>query len=197
MRVRDHIVISTALAAALYPVLRRRVVAPWAASILLDADHYLWHAAHARTLDPRAAMRFFNQAQPPRHAATRWLHTPQALLLLILVGLRWPLAIRAALGVALHIQLDLYHEWRTDRIRAAVLRRDRAICQWCGARGPDVVAHCWRQPLILPSYRPAHFISLCAACHEAAHRVHSPQSAGYMIHTVASRSSTHHVRRAE
>ncbi len=169
MRVSDHTLISTGAAAALYPRLRRWVLVPWAASLLIDVDHYLWFCLHQRSVSPRKAVRFFNQAQPPKHSGTRLLHHPLTLLLLLMVSVRWRWAALLLLGMAFHVGLDVYHGARMDEARRVALRRDAATCQRCGARGPDVVAHLWRQPRLLAAYGVEHLISLCAQCHELAH----------------------------
>ena len=175
MRVRDHMALSTVGAVLLYPRLRGAVLGPWAASILIDVDHYLWFCLRQRRLSPVAALRFFTQAQPPQHRQTRLLHSPVVLLGLLLLG-RLPSAPTgrrttawALLGMAFHVGLDAYDTARRGQARRAALARDGGICQRCGAQGPGVVAHLWRQPCLLPSYRREHFTSLCGACHEAAH----------------------------
>jgi hypothetical protein len=183
VRVRDHIALSTAGAVLLYPRLRGAVLGPWAASILIDVDHYLWFCLRQRRLNPLAAVRFFNQAQPPQYFQTRLLHSPAVLLVLLLLG-RLPSAPTrrrttawALLGMAFHVGLDAYDTARRRRTRAAALDRDGSTCQRCGAQGPGVVAHLWRQPCLLPSYRREHFTSLCGACHEAAHAARSAAAA--------------------
>jgi hypothetical protein len=175
VRVRDHLALSTVGAVLLYPRLRGAVLGPWVASILIDVDHYLWFCLRHRRLHPVAALRFFNQAQPPQHHQTRLLHSPVVLLGLLLLG-RLPSAPAgrrttawALLGMAFHVGLDAYDTARRDQARRVALARDRWTCQRCGAQGPGVVAHLWRQPCLLPSYRREHFTSLCGACHEAAH----------------------------
>ena len=170
MRIRDHVLLSTGGAVMLYPWLRRRVVVPWAASILIDADHYLWFCVHERSLSPFAAMRFFNQAQPPQHLGTRLLHSPGMLWLFLLLSARWRWAAYLLLGMAFHVSIDTYHEVRTGCARRAALYRDRFTCRRCGVRGPAVVAHLRQQPKLLPSYRLEYFESLCPPCHEQAHR---------------------------
>jgi hypothetical protein len=169
VRVRDHLALSTAGAVLLYPRLREAVLGPWAASILIDVDHYLWFCLRQRRLNPFAALRFFTQAQPPQHRQTRLLHSPAVLLVLLLPRRRtttW-----ALLGMAFHVALDTYDTARRRQTRAAALARDGWTCQHCGAQGPGVVAHLGQQPWLLPSYRQEHVISLCGACHEAAHGV--------------------------
>lgn len=169
MRVRDHVALSTAGAAVLYPWLGRDVVAAWAASILIDADHYVWFCVRERRLNPLAAVRFYNQAEAPHHAATRVLHSPFAVLTLLVLGTRKRWALPVALGMAVHIAADTHHEASMEKARAAALRRDDFTCQRCGSRETRVVAHVWRQPWLLPSYRIHNLLSLCGGCHDAAH----------------------------
>jgi hypothetical protein len=168
VRVRDHLALSSAGAVLLYPRLRGALLGPWAASILIDVDHYLWFCLRQRRLNPLAAVRYFNQAQPQQHRQTRLLHSPVVLLGLLLLtrrrGAAW-----ALLGMAFHVGLDAYDTARRGQARRAALARDGFTCQRCGAQGLGVVAHLWRQPCLLPSYRREHFTSLCGACHEAAH----------------------------
>jgi hypothetical protein len=169
VRVRDHVFLSTGGAAFLVPWLRGKVFIPWAASILIDVDHYLWFCVHERSVDPLQAVRFFDRAQQPQYAGTHRLHHPAMLLLLLVLSARWRWAELLLIGMAFHVGLDVYHTARLNAARCVALRRDRSTCQTCGARGPDVVAHQRHQPPLLPSYRPEHLISLCSECHEVAH----------------------------
>lgn len=169
MRVRDHILISTAGAALTAPFLGRGALGLWAGGVLIDTDHYVWFCLRHRCLSPTAAMRFFNQADPPQHPATRALHAPLALVLVVLLGLRQRRLLPVALGMGLHVALDARHVAQMDRARSAALARDGYSCQACGIAGRHVTAHVRRQPRLLPSYRAQKLISLCGPCHEAAH----------------------------
>jgi hypothetical protein len=169
MRVRDHIALSTAGAALLRPWFRRGVVGLWAASVLIDVDHYAWFCLQQRAWNPFAAVRFFNGALAPQHAGTRVLHTPAAPLALLLLSVRQRRLLPAALGVSLHVALDAHHDARMGEARRAALERDDFTCQACGTRAAHVGTHLRRQPWLLPSYGPRHLISLCPECHEAAH----------------------------
>lgn len=169
MRIRDHLVLSTAGALALAPRAGRGILGPWAASILVDVDHYLWFCVQRRTLDPLAAVRYFNGPHPENHAGTRLLHSPGALYAGLLLGTQRRGVLKVALGVAAHVALDAHHETRVRTARDAALRRDDFTCQDCGAHGKHVETHLWRQPRLLPSYRARNFVSLCPGCHEAAH----------------------------
>lgn len=182
MRVRDHVALSTTGAAFLLPTLGPAVAVPWAASILIDADHVLWFCAHERSLNLAAALRYFDGARPASHSATRLLHAPWVLALVAALGMRWRGARLVGLGMLFHVALDGYHQARTDVARRTALRRDGYTCQWCGAKGADVVAHLWRQPRLLPSYHAERFVSLCPICHEDAHaRSASRASHGFLF----------------
>jgi hypothetical protein len=169
MRVRDHVALSSGAAALLYPCLGGSIVIPWAASIFIDVDHYVWFLIHQRRLNPVAAVRVFNDAKAPKHPATRPLHHPAAVLSLLLLGRRRRAVRLALMGMAFHIALDSYHRARMADAQAAVLNRDHLTCQVCGAQAVDVVAHVWRQPALFPSYRLDHLATVCPGCHEAAH----------------------------
>jgi hypothetical protein len=169
MRVRDHIALATAGAALLRPWLGRGAVCLWAGSVLIDADHYAWFCLQQRDWNPVAAVRFFNGARPPQHAATHVLHTPAASLALLLLSVRQRRLLPFALGVGLHVALDAHHDARMDVARRAALERDDFTCRVCGTRAAHVGTHLQRQPWLLPSYGARHVISLCPGCHEAAH----------------------------
>jgi hypothetical protein len=169
VRVRDHLALSTAGAALLYPLVGRRVVAAWAASILIDADHYLWFCWRQGSLSPLAALSYFDQPDAPQPQETRILHSPLAISLVLLLAAGRKSAVPVAVGMAVHAAMDAFHEARLDRSRSAALRRDEFTCQACGARGPQVVAHLDRQPRLLPAYGAENLVTLCPSCHKAAH----------------------------
>jgi hypothetical protein len=163
-------VLATAGAALLRPWVGRGALCLWAGSVLIDVDHYAWFCLRHRRLNPVAAVRFFNEADPPQHSATRVLHSPAGLLAALLVGVRRRPLLPVAAGMGVHVALDTFHRARMAEARAAALERDEFSCQSCGARAPHVGAHVWRQPWLLPSYGSHNLISLCGRCHEAAHR---------------------------
>ena len=169
MRVRDHVLISGAAAALAAPFLGRGAVGLLAGGVLIDADHYAWFCLRHQRLNPLAAARFFNQADPPQHAATRALHAPAALLAAALLGVRFRRLLPVALGMILHGALDAQHTLRMDQVRAVAMVRDGYSCRVCGPGTPAAGTHLYRQPALLPSYRVRNLISLCGPCHEAAH----------------------------
>jgi hypothetical protein len=153
----------------LSPWLGRAVLNLWAGAVLIDVDHYVWFCLRERRLNPVSAVRYFNGAPTPQHAATRGLHSPLALLAVLLLGARRPQLLAVALGMGAHVTLDKLHEARMNQARAAALARDHLTCQECGTRGPQVGTHLQRQPWLLPSYSSQNLISLCPPCHRAAH----------------------------
>jgi hypothetical protein len=169
MRVRDHLALGTAGAALVIPWNPAAAAGLWAGSVLIDADHYLWFSLRNRRLSPLAAMRFFEQPNASRHAGSRVLHSPGALLVASALAVARPRMLAVAVGMGVHVALDAFHEARLDRARAVALRRDGSSCQGCGTRGPRVGTHLARQPWLLPDYGPENLISLCGPCHERAH----------------------------
>jgi hypothetical protein len=169
MRVRDHVLISAAAAGLAAPFLRCGAVGLVAGGVLIDVDHYAWFCLRQRHFSPLAAARFFGQADPPQHAATRALHAPAALAAATLLGLRYRLLRPVVLGMILHATLDERHTARMGAARAAALTRDGYSCRVCGPGTSAVGTHLCRQPALLPSYRMRNLVSLCGPCHEAAH----------------------------
>jgi hypothetical protein len=173
VRVRDHVAVSTAGAALLQPVLGPAVLGAWVASIVIDVDHYLWFCVTQHSTNPVAAMRFFSEPEAPQHRATRIFHSPLVLSAVCVLGVRQRKFLPAAMGMALHIAADAYHEARLDAAGTAALQRDGFTCQSCGAKG-RVTAHVQRQPRLLPSYRVDNLVTLCPDCHRAAHGHQAP-----------------------
>lgn len=169
MRVRDHLALSSLAALALYPVLKRKALIPWAASVLIDVDHYAWFTIERGSLSPVEAIRFFNQAQPPQHLGTRRLHSPDVLLAVLLASVWWRPLRLVFYGLLFHVGLDVTHSAMNARARRLALARDRYTCRRCGVRDETVVAHIWRQPTVMPSYHTDNLVSLCGPCHDLAH----------------------------
>lgn len=169
MRVRDHILLSTAGTALLVPRLGVGAVGLWAGGVLIDVDHYVWFCVRHRCLSPRAALRFFGGAHPTQTRATRILHDPAVVAGALALSARRPRLRPLVLGIGLHVGLDAHHAARMNRARATALHRDRFSCRACGQPAPHLEAHSFRQPWLLPSYRAHDLVSLCGPCHELAH----------------------------
>jgi hypothetical protein len=169
LRVRDHIVLSTAGSALLAPWLGREVVGLWAGGVLIDADHYVWFCVRQRKLGPRAAARFFNEAHPPQTPAIRLLHHPIAVLAMLALATGKTAMRTFALGMTAHVALDARYEARMKKARVEALARDRSLCQGCGTQTQQIETHVFRQPWLLPDYGARNLVSLCGPCHEIAH----------------------------
>src|SRR5574337_347644 len=111
MRVQEHVKISTAAAILALPWLKKDAWIPLAASVLIDVDHYLWHAVTRRTPSLRAAVRYFGQADPPQLPEARLLHHPLVLGLLLVLALRTRSRLLWLILVCLlfHVSLDAIH----------------------------------------------------------------------------------------
>jgi hypothetical protein len=169
VRVRDHIMLSATSAALLRRWVGRDALGLLVGGVLIDADHYVWFCLRQRSLDPRAAVRYFNDAHPAQHVGTRVLHSPVTLLAALAIGLHRRRLLPVALGMGLHVALDADHRTRMHRAQASALERDDFCCQACGSRAPHIHAHLRHQPWLMPSYAAQNLISLCPPCHEAAH----------------------------
>lgn len=139
MRIHTHILTSAALGLALYRRRPARALLLLAGGVLLDTDHYLLFALRSGVWNPLSAWRYDRWRNTPRAAGdkrTRYgplrsiFHQAQ-LTLPIAWGLawRWPALRPLALGVTLHLALDLpflRYDWR-------VWRRAQGRCERCGA----------------------------------------------------------------
>ncbi len=172
MRVQEHMKLSTATALVTLPWLKQDVVIPFAASILIDVDHYLWHAIEHRTLSLGAALRYYGQADPPRLARQRLLHHPLVLALLLVVAARTRSRLLWLIlaGLIFHTSLDAIHITRMDSLKHSLSEQADYTCPACGQRYDALQLHTIRFARnIFDRYNPQHFIVLCPACHRWAH----------------------------
>jgi hypothetical protein len=118
---KQHAAYGAVAALALAPFLRRGSITFWAASVFVDADHYLWYAARSHDFNLLRAYRFFLQRR--RHAAepasgltgdARPWHGPVSVALLWLLVRRWRPLRPVFFGVLLHALLDAYSEHRLN-----------------------------------------------------------------------------------
>ncbi|HET9921919.1 MAG TPA: hypothetical protein VFQ30_18905 [Ktedonobacteraceae bacterium] len=172
MRVQEHVKISTAAALLAWPWLKKDAWIPLTASVLIDVDHYLWHAATRRTLSLRAAIRYFGQADPPQLPQARLLHSPivLGLLLVLAARTRWRLLWLILSGLLFHVSLDAIHVTQMGHLKRSLSQQAQNICPQCGQHYPALQLHTLHIPRnMLDRYNPRHFIVLCPACHEQAH----------------------------
>jgi hypothetical protein len=174
MRVEEHMKLSSAAAVLALPVLKKDIWIPLAASIFIDVDHFIWHAFTKRTLSPRAAIRFFGQADPPQRRGAKFLHHPIALglLLALALTLRSRLLLLILTGMLFHVSLDAIHVTQMERLRLSLSEEAHHTCPECGKAVEELQIHTLRYAKnMLDRYHPRHFAVLCPSCHEKAHAV--------------------------
>lgn len=181
MRPQEHAKISAVAAVVAWPWLKNDVWIPYTASILIDVDHYCWHAITQRTLSLRAMARYFRQGKAPDRPEVRLLHQPMTLgvLLLLAVGTRSRLLGLILSGLVFHVCLDRYHQTQTRYLKRILSERVGFKCAHCGEPHEKLEMHMIRRPRNLRErYSPDTFIVLCPACHRKSHqkKTASPQT---------------------
>jgi hypothetical protein len=141
MRLRTHIIASALLGATIYRREPARAALLTLGGVLLDADHYLLYALRSGNWNPLGALRYDQWRHAPREdhdTRPRYgplrsiLHQPWLTLPLIWgLSRRWPALRPVAIGVSLHLALDIPYmqmDWR-------IWRRAAGRCERCGAHG--------------------------------------------------------------
>jgi len=177
MRIQEHVKLSTAAAVVALPWLKKDVWLPLAASVLIDVDHYLWHAITHRTLSLRAAVHYFGQADPPQLPQARLLHHPLVLGSLLVVATRTRSRILWLIlaGLLFHVSLDLVHTTQMRSLKQRLNGEAQSICPVCKKPYEELQLHTIHVSRnIFDRYHPRHFVVLCPACHEEAHTSTQP-----------------------
>lgn len=172
MRVQEHVKLSSTAALLALPWLKQDVWIPLAASVLIDVDHYLWHAATQHSLSLRAALRYYKQADPPQIPQQRLLHHPFVLALLLIIAARtrsrtlWLILA----GLTFHVSLDVIHKTQMSSLKQSLSEQAQATCPVCGEHCGALQLHTVHTARnIIDKYNPAHYVMLCPQCHEKAH----------------------------
>ncbi len=176
MRPKEHATLSIAAAIVALPWLKKDIWIPFASSMLIDVDHYLWHVATYRTLSLRAAIRYFGQADPPQLMEARLLHHPLVLGTLLFFALRLRSRILGLVlaGLLFHVSLDAIHVTQMSNLKRSLSKQANNICPECNQHFDALQLHTtYFAPNLLDRYNPEHFIVLCPTCHEQAHAVSS------------------------
>ncbi len=176
----SHVVLSTT-AALLWKRYRGRF--PWAwwlASILMDADHYLWYGTHTGRWDIREAWYGSRDEELRQKHGHMPLHRWPLLLGLVVAGRKVPLIKDIAWGLAFHKGLDeisrrwpkvaySYRRWRYERMWSLVAKRAGYRCEHCGTGKSRLELH-HRVPEFLGGrFEPDNLVLLCQDCHDRAH----------------------------
>src|SRR5436305_11722306 len=172
MRVQEHIKLSALAATMALPWFGKDVLIPLTSSVLIDVDHYLWHAVTFRTLSLRTAVKYFGHADPPRSKKARLLHHPLVLGILFLIAIRarsrFLMLILA--GLIFHVRLDVVHVTQMQSLKQSLSEEANSICPECGEWCEALQLHTvYFSPNVLNRYNPKHFVVLCPTCHEKAH----------------------------
>src|SRR6266480_2051431 len=173
MRVQEHIKLSTLAATMALPWLGKDVLIPLTSSVLIDVDHYMWHAVTFRTLSLRAAVKYFGQADPPQRKEARLLHHPLVLGILLLIALRTRSRFLTLIlaGLICHVSLDVVHAAQLRSLKHSLSEEANGICPECGDWCEELQLHTvYFSPSVLNRYNAKHFVVLCPTCHERAHR---------------------------
>lgn len=172
MHIREHVQLSAAAALLAAPWLKQEVAIPFAASILIDVDHYVWHALTRHTFSLRAAMQYFGQADPPQLRRMRVLHSPVVLGLLLVLALRTRSRFMwlVLAGLLFHVSLDAIHVTQMGHLKKSLSEQAEYRCKACGKEYVALQLHTVHVAgNILDRYNPRHFVVLCPVCHEDAH----------------------------
>ncbi|HEU5376159.1 MAG TPA: hypothetical protein VFV38_12010 [Ktedonobacteraceae bacterium] len=173
MRPQEHAKLSAIAAVAVWPWLKEDVWIPFAASILIDADHYFWYAITQRNLSLRAALRYYRLANPPRRPEMRLLHQPVILGLLLWLAIRTRSRLLGLIlaGLLFHVSLDRYHNTRLHYLKRSLNEQAHFTCPQCHTKLTELQLHMLRRPRnIIERYTADNFIVLCPQCHALAHR---------------------------
>ena len=113
MYIREHAIISTLCGVGLYPFFGKEIIIPWAVSVFLDIDHYLWYCIRFRKFSIQGAMNFFEKRLDKSTLCV--FHLIEVWLLLGVLSLfsRWLMLI--FIGMTFHLILDIYGDMRDIR----------------------------------------------------------------------------------
>lgn len=106
MKPSRHLATSAVFSLALTPLLVWRSLLVLAGGVLVDLDRYLWYVARYRTLRIGKAFDQF-QGRDRIQGDPRFFHSIEFLIALVVVCLFYPVIWPFALGVFLHVLLDL------------------------------------------------------------------------------------------
>jgi hypothetical protein len=143
MRFKHHLLAGAALGMALYRREPFKIALSMLGSVALDTDHFILYAWRSGDLNPLGAIQYDRRRhKPPRPGDTRprygalrsRFHEKRVTLpILALLCMRWPQLRPFALGMTLHLLMDihpLHFDWRA-------WQRADGRCERCGVSGLD------------------------------------------------------------
>jgi hypothetical protein len=171
MRFRAHLLTAAAAGLLSYPRSPVRAALVAAGGVLIDLDHYVLYARRSGDWSLPGALHYeqrrHQQARPgdtrPRYGSLRsLLHQPLLTLPVAwALGGAWPLLRPLALGLTVHLALDV-HLPRFDR---RLWKRAGGRCEHCGLPGLDIGPY-----YIVPPHRGGkrwaldNLVVVCGAC---------------------------------
>ncbi len=178
MRFPAHAIASAALGFAIYRRQPRKLALLTLAGIALDFDHYLLYGSRSGDWSIAGALRYERRRHGapargdtrPRYGSLRSIAHRRRIVLPLawLTAWEWPQLRPLALGLTLHLLMDLYlphYDWR-------IWQRAGWRCERCGNAGPHLEVH-----LVVPPRRGgqrwlasnrALWCDVCAAAHLSA-----------------------------
>lgn len=152
MRFHTHLLAAAAAGIVLYPRSPRRAALTALSGVAIDIDHWMLYALRSGDWNPIGALRYNHRRhRPPRRGDTRprygslrsVAHRPLIVLPLAwLIALLWPPLRPLAVGLTVHLALDLHLPHVDWRVR----RRARGCCERCGITGVPLEVYYIVQP---------------------------------------------------
>lgn len=118
MKMSGHVVLSTLCGIGLYPFLGKEIIVPWAISIFLDIDHYLWYFMRFRKLNIQQAIKFFENRL--ERSTLCIFHLIEVWLLFGILSFFSRVLLLIFIGMTFHLVLDIYSDMRDIRYRIRI-----------------------------------------------------------------------------
>ena len=169
-----HLVLTTAAALPLAPLVGWRAATFWAAAILIDVDHYFWYVRRYRRWNPLVA--YSSRMRLPQGGVRPLFHRGAFVGLLAAGTAAFPALLPILAGVLFHHLLD-------DQGRIFVKALHGFRCWDCGSRMWRIEVH---KAVLTAEGRPGYprrRVTLCRACHVLAHQKAGGQTTAEVLET--------------
>lgn len=116
MKIWVHLLTSSILALAFYPVFNWKVLFILVGGVLIDFDHYLWYIYKFRKYSLRASYKFYSiEAAKTDFEIVKGIlllfHTIEFLLIAIIFSFYFDFALVFTIGLSFHLILDIIHRY--------------------------------------------------------------------------------------